>query len=255
MKWFKHISDSLDDPFIFDLVDQHGPLGYMVFFGVLEIYAREFKTDSEWRLRIKLSYLRNKLQRKQDKLLKKVLKSIDFSKKWSVNLDGEYVEIYIPKFAKIMDETTLKKLREAEHKSGIIPEPIRTKDLDLDLDLDIKPPKPPLKKITRTEWRENLWYEFITCYPRLRATHHKKAHNLFIDALKKAGKESGQAGELAKHLEFYEPLTIATQSEQWTRDGGKWVPAMHRWFEDELYKNFQPAPENADPRLLKLVTE
>ena len=40
MKWFKHISDSLDDPFIFDLMTEFKSDGYVVFFGVIEIYSK-----------------------------------------------------------------------------------------------------------------------------------------------------------------------------------------------------------------------
>ena len=36
MKWFKHVSDSLDDPLIYDLMTEFGSDGYLVFFGVLE---------------------------------------------------------------------------------------------------------------------------------------------------------------------------------------------------------------------------
>ncbi len=42
MKWYKHLSGSLNNSFTFDLVEKFGGDGYMVFFGTLEIMADEF---------------------------------------------------------------------------------------------------------------------------------------------------------------------------------------------------------------------
>ncbi len=111
MKWFKHISDSLDDPFIFDLVDQFGGDGYLVFFGVLEIYAREFKPELNWNLRITRAYLKQKLHKRQDTLVMKILKHIKNSGKWYVEFNDTHVVIYIRKFTEMVDEWTNRKLR------------------------------------------------------------------------------------------------------------------------------------------------
>ena len=73
MKWFKHISDSLDDPFIFDLLDQFGADGYLIFFGVLEIYSREFKPEAGWQLCVTRSYLKKKFHKRQDTIIIKTL--------------------------------------------------------------------------------------------------------------------------------------------------------------------------------------
>ena len=63
MKWFKHISDSLDDPFIFDLIAEYGGDGYLVFFGILEILARECDGDFSQVSTVFLSsFLSKKLQ-------------------------------------------------------------------------------------------------------------------------------------------------------------------------------------------------
>lgn len=128
MKWFKHISDSMQDPLIVHLVNEFGPLGYMVFFGVLEKYAREFKIDPGWRLRVKLEFFRGSFQQKQKKNIKNILNFLQSSEKWLIKFSGnpssdkEEVEIQIPKFAQFLDETTKKKMR---LNSGIDPEKIR----------------------------------------------------------------------------------------------------------------------------------
>lgn len=136
MKWFKHISDSLDDPFIFSLMEEFGGDGYLVFFGVIEIYAREFQTKNDWKLTEKLSFFRHKLLISQSKF-KKILSKIT---KWEVQYIDDKVSIFIPKFKELMDESTIKKLRENEksfrNHSGIVPKSEAT-EAEEDADKDI----------------------------------------------------------------------------------------------------------------------
>jgi len=135
MKWFKHISDSLDDPFIFSLIEEFGSDGYLVFFGILEVYAREFSTKDEWILTEKQSYFRHKLGISRKKL-KKILLKIT---KWDVSFTEDKISIFIPKFRELMDESTLKKLRAKEisfrNRSGTVPKTATT-DADADIEED-----------------------------------------------------------------------------------------------------------------------
>ena len=62
MKWFKHFSDSLDDPFIQDLLEKFGAKGYLAYFGLLEIIAKENGHTLTGKLDINPSYLRRKLR-------------------------------------------------------------------------------------------------------------------------------------------------------------------------------------------------
>lgn len=135
MKWYKHISDSLDDPFIFDLISKFGGDGYLVFFGVLEIYSREFKTELGWNLKVTRAYLRQKLQKRQDTLIINCLKHIRNSGKWNIDFIEDQVIIFIPKFTEFMDEWTARKLGS---KSGVTPKIlIHDKEEDKDTDKDI----------------------------------------------------------------------------------------------------------------------
>jgi hypothetical protein len=111
MKWYKHISDSLDDPFIFDLINQFGSDGYLVFFGVLEIYSREFKTEDNWKLSVTQSYLTTKLHKRQSTLVIKILKHIQNSGKWEIIFNDNQVIIFIPKFTELLDDWSQRKLR------------------------------------------------------------------------------------------------------------------------------------------------
>lgn len=145
MKWFKHISDSLDNPFIFELIEKHGPLGYLVFFGVIEIYAREFNTDSGWKLKVSSKYLMSKLKVFWKKKLLSVLNSLKTSGKWEIVINNDDITIFIPKFRELLDESTIKKLREKEQSfrnhSGTLPKSEATdrdKEADVDKEKELK---------------------------------------------------------------------------------------------------------------------
>lgn len=62
MKWFKHFADALDDPFIQELIDEFGPSGYLAWFGLLEIIAKENGNKLTGKLDIKPQYLKRKLR-------------------------------------------------------------------------------------------------------------------------------------------------------------------------------------------------
>lgn len=146
MKWYKHISDSLDDPFIFDLMSKHGSDGYLVFFGVLEIYSREFKPDLSWNLSVSLSYLKQKFHKTHKQLITNPLQTISNSGKWDVVINGDQVTIFIPKFTELLDEWTARKIGS---KSGVTPE-ILKRNIDTDKELDKDLDKEKLKeKVTR----------------------------------------------------------------------------------------------------------
>jgi hypothetical protein len=128
MKWFKHISDSLDDPFIFDLLNKFGAEGYLVFFGILEIYSREFKTELDWKLSVTRDYLRQKLCKRQDTLIINSLEHIKKSGKWEVEFKDNQVVIFIPKFTELLDDWSQRKLRSNSVVTPKILKPIKIKD-------------------------------------------------------------------------------------------------------------------------------
>lgn len=136
MKWFKHVSDSLDDPFVYDLVKRFGADGYLVFFGTLEVYAREFKPKHDWKLIVTKSYLSSKLHKRQSTLVLKILKVIKNSRKWEIEIIDNQVSIYIPKFLKMLDDTTLRKLR--RHYEQTLKNPFADQDQDVDEDKEDK---------------------------------------------------------------------------------------------------------------------
>lgn len=62
MKWFKHFSDALDDPFIQELLDEFKHSGYVAWFGLLEIIANENGNKLTGKLSVKPKYLKRKMR-------------------------------------------------------------------------------------------------------------------------------------------------------------------------------------------------
>ena len=71
MEWFKHKTGSLDDPDINTLMDEFGDAGYVMFFGLLEIYGREFKNiNYDGFLWLSLKFVARKLRKSSAKTKK-----------------------------------------------------------------------------------------------------------------------------------------------------------------------------------------
>lgn len=142
MKWYKHISDSLDDPFIFELMDEFGADGYLVFFGTLEIYSREFKPELNWKLNVTQSYLTQKLHKRQSTLVIKILKHIQNSGKWELELNDNQVIIFIPKFTELIDEWSKRKLGSC---SVVAPKILKTdKEEEVEVEEEVDKDIPPI---------------------------------------------------------------------------------------------------------------
>ncbi len=220
MKWFKHVSDSLDDPFIFELMDQFGSDGYLTFFGIIEIYAREFQTENDWKLTVSWNFLHKKLLVSVQKL-KKIISKIY---KWEVEQTDTHAVIYIPKFKQFLDESTLKKLRDAEksfrNSSGMIP---KSEGTDKDKDKDIPPISPNAKHKLNGEAFGLFW----GIYPK------KKSRGQAEKAFKKINPDEQLLATMIAKIEQ------AKKSEQWLKNGGQYIPYPATWlnakgWEDEI---------------------
>lgn len=142
MKWFKHVSDSLDDPFIFDLISNFGGDGYLVFFGILEILARENDKDFSKFYQFSVKFLSKKLQLSVKKL-KKILFFIEENGRFDIDYNSDKILIKCYKLKDLQDEYSKKKIRKV---SGQCPEKVLLdKDIDKDKDKEVKK---ELKKTT-----------------------------------------------------------------------------------------------------------
>ena len=122
MRWFKHYTDSLDDPFIQALMDKFLHTGYVAYFGLIEIIGKEYKKDfTRQKFRFSPTYLRRKLRTSQAKL-QQVYDFCQTSSKLSVTFSEEEWEFEFPKIVEIKDNYT-KDLQEtcntlSNHKEG-----------------------------------------------------------------------------------------------------------------------------------------
>ncbi len=133
MKWFKHVSDSLDDPFIFDLISHFGGDGYLVFFGILEILARESDDDFSKTQPFSVKFLTKKLQLSAKKLTK-VLHFIKKNGRFEVEFDGDKISIKCSKLKDLQDEYSRKRKPKI---SGHSPDNVaQDKDKDKEEDKD-----------------------------------------------------------------------------------------------------------------------
>ncbi len=131
MKWFKHISGSLNDSLIFEAIEKFGSDGYLVFFGILELMSDEFDIHNPGKNEISLKKIRKNLQISLSKT-RKILAFFD--KKAKINQKkniGFYADVrcsmvYLncPRLKELTDEYTKKQLQKL---SGQTPDPNRDK--------------------------------------------------------------------------------------------------------------------------------
>jgi len=115
MKWFKHLSDSLNDPDIFDLIAEFGGDGYLVFFGTLEIVAKESRNFDE-SLTISWRFFAKNLQLSQKKA-KKILEKIAKTKRFEITFCEDSFSIFIPKLKELSDNWTSRIAEKKEEKT------------------------------------------------------------------------------------------------------------------------------------------
>lgn len=122
-------------------MSEFGSDGYVVFFGIIEIYSREFSRENQWKLDVSLSFLHQKLRISSSKV-KKILSKIS---KWETTIEDDKVIVFIPKFTELMDEWTARKLGSC---SGVTPKILsvnkiidKEKEIEIDKDKEKEEPK------------------------------------------------------------------------------------------------------------------
>lgn len=216
MKWFKHISDSLDDPFIQDLIEQCGSDGYLVFFGILEVYAREFKPEPNWNLQITRDYLKRKLHKRQETLILKSLEVIKNSGKWDVNINGRYITVFIPKFTEMLDNWTQRKLQSGYK---VAPKILKT-EVEVEVEVDKNPYSP-------------LFEKFWKAYPNKtgKGDAFKKWQKLKCDKI---------VDEIIQSLENHK------RSFKWKKEGGAFIPNPSTWINQRRWEDEPSGRQRAD---------
>ena len=159
MKWFKHMTDSLDDPFIQSLIDEFGHAGYVAWFGLIEIICKENGTKITGQLSINPKYLERKLRLRCSTLARLFLRcssigklSVDFQK-----------DLWIFQFNKILDikdnytkdlQASCKKL--SNYKEVDVEEEAEA-DKEEEKNKDIVSPAKPSKPSRKPKLPDDLW--------------------------------------------------------------------------------------------------
>ena len=146
MKWFKHITDSLDDPFIEELLHKFGAKGYLVFFGTIEIVARECRElDSFVKLPWRFCHRKVKLSRNS---YETILNFCATSGRFEIKRDGDNFLIRIPKLAELKDNYTQDKLgRRLEECFQPLQRKKKKKSIEVDIDGKIARTKPTYEDV------------------------------------------------------------------------------------------------------------
>jgi len=115
MKWYKHLSGSLNNSFIFELIEKFGGDGYLVFFGTLELMSDEFDIYNPGVVKLRIKKLTQNLQLSRQKTLKVLRfcdqKANENSKKevsFFVDIQKNDVIINCKKLARLCDNHTKK---------------------------------------------------------------------------------------------------------------------------------------------------
>ena len=127
MKWFKHMSNSLSDPFIEELLDEFKATGYIAWFGLIELISQDNGDNLTGKLSVKPSYLKRKLRTSPEKL-RQVYEYCQINAKLSVRFEEKKWHFDFAKIQEIKDNHTanlqatekrlaLEKSREEKRKS------------------------------------------------------------------------------------------------------------------------------------------
>lgn len=133
MKWFKHLSGSLNNSDIFEAIERFGSDGYLVFFGTLELMADEFDPNNPGIYRISTKKLTKNLQLSRQKTVK-ILKYFHEKERIFIEDHGEFLLLNCPRLADLSDEYTVRQLKKV---SGQTPDPCRDKLQPIEVEVEV----------------------------------------------------------------------------------------------------------------------
>lgn len=121
MRWFKHMTNSIDDEKISKLVDECGLEGYGFFWRVLEMIAAQVDDDGKNYCSYSKRTWCNKLAIKHQ-TWSKLIASCEQAGLFEVSDDGQTITVKSPNILKYRDEWSRKKAKN----SGVSPEKLRS---------------------------------------------------------------------------------------------------------------------------------
>ena len=105
IKWFKHYSDSLDDSWIQELMDEFSHFGYAGWFGIISLICRENKNNLTGKASFTPAFLRRKL-RSSPTRLRQLFDYCQTNGRLLFNKTKKKWEFELPKILEIKDNYT-----------------------------------------------------------------------------------------------------------------------------------------------------
>jgi len=119
-------------------VEKYGGDGYMVFFGTLEVMAREFDVKAPGNCTVSVRYLAKKLQL-STKLVIKILNYCAEKNRIYYTLTGTTISLNCPKLIKMCDEFTTRMLKQ---ESGVEPDKVGTESgTEVEVEVEVEKDK------------------------------------------------------------------------------------------------------------------
>lgn len=138
MRWFKHMTDMLDDVFVSHLVDKYGAAGYGFWCGLLETYGKYAKDNCGDFVQIPWTALTHRLRTSSAKL-QQFLSECEENAKLCQNKNASCLEIKIPKMVEMRDEWRSRKQKD----SGVTREKLSSKKKETETELRNNTPVVP----------------------------------------------------------------------------------------------------------------
>jgi len=155
MKWFKHISDSGDDPDIDDAITLFGYKANYIFWRVLELMAREFNINNPGKNTFSLSFFKSKLRTNWGPT-SEVLEFYQTRHRIYFELFNNNglrsIRLNCPKLKELCDEYTQKLLKENRE---TVPTEIGS-DSDIEVEEEVKEDKDPKKELFQLPNKEEI---------------------------------------------------------------------------------------------------
>jgi hypothetical protein len=246
MRWIKHLTGAHQDEKMARLVAELGLEGYGFYWLVLETVAGQIEAGSD---RTSVSYPIAFWRKTTGFSIKKLRIFVENCADLGIiaaDFSENSLTISIPNILKYRDEWSRKK----GQNSGVTPEQLRSKDSDTDTETEEDsrtPPTPPLgggrgeeaaadpaEQIVEADIELE---QFFDAYPvRARQTIHA-----CIPAWRAMKKAKAYPG-LSK---LFDSLCEWEASDQWQRDGGRYIPTPQKFLADRLWL---AAPARAAPQ-------
>jgi hypothetical protein len=230
MRWFKHMANMLDDPWVQDVfMAEHGVAGYGFLCGIYEIYAKECGTDPGSWITIPLATVTRKLRVSAAKV-ERMLNDCSTAGKISFEINLRQLRIKIAKMQELRDEWTRKDKPKLRSESGASPE----EEAEELTNVSSTDPEAHAEETACPRFDE-----LLKIYPKVREPERclsiwqSKGLDSLVDKI-------------------ISTVNALIKSDQWKEQNGRFVPALPKFLEDEPW-NDGLMPSNRKSVVTELV--